>query len=77
MTMWEKIKVEAKARYVVGFLIGTILATAFVLAYFVEYPKGNEVMIAKLETVFEMGFAAFIQHIMKTPDKEKANGNDK
>lgn len=77
MTMWEKIKLEAKARYVVGFLIGTILAAAFVLAYFVEYPKGNEVMIAKLETVFEMGFAAFIQHVMKTPYKEKTNGNDK
>ena len=39
MTMWEKIKAEAKARYVIGFLIGTILSIAFILAFFVFYDK--------------------------------------
>ena len=73
MTMWEKIKAEAKARYVIGFMIGTILAIAFILSFFVEYPKSNEVLIAKLETAFSISFGAFIQHIMKTPDKEKNN----
>lgn len=71
MTMWEKIKAEAKARYIIGFLIGTILAVAFVLSFFVEYPKNNEVLIAKLETAFSISFGAFIQHIMKTPAVEK------
>jgi hypothetical protein len=74
MTMWEKIKSEAKTRYIVGFLVGSILAAAFIISFFVSYPKENEVILAKLETVFEMAFAAFIQHIMKTPDKEKSNG---
>jgi hypothetical protein len=69
--MWEKIKAEAKARYIIGFLIGTILAVAFVLSFFVEYPKNNEVLIAKLETAFSISFGAFIQHIMKTPAVEK------
>jgi hypothetical protein len=69
--MWEKIKAEAKARYIIGFLIGTILAIAFVLSFFVEYPKNNEVLIAKLETAFSISFGAFIQHIMKTPAVEK------
>lgn len=73
MTMWEKIKAEAKARYIIGFLIGTILAVAFILSFFVEYPKNNEVLIAKLETAFSISFGAFIQHIMKTPEKEKIN----
>ena len=73
MTMWEKIKAEAKARYVIGFMIGAILALAFILAFFVEYPKNNEVLIAKLETAFSISFGAFIQHVMKTPDKEKNN----
>lgn len=77
MTMWEKIKAEAKARYIIGFLIGAMLAVAFVLSFFVEYPKSNEVLIAKLETAFSISFGAFIQHVMKTPDKEKTNGNDK
>jgi len=71
MTMWEKIKEEAKIRYVIGFLIGTVLAIAFILSFFVEYPKSNEVLIAKLETAFSIAFGAFIQHSMKTPDKEK------
>lgn len=73
MTMWEKIKAEAKARYIIGFLIGTILAVAFILSFFIEYPKNNEVLIAKLETAFSISFGAFIQHIMKTPEKEKIN----
>lgn len=68
--MIEKLK-ETKIRYVVGFLVGTILAAAFFLSFFVEYPTKNEVILAKLETVFEMAFAAFIQHIMKTPQNEK------
>jgi hypothetical protein len=71
MTMWEKIKEEAKIRYVIGFLIGTVLAIAFILSFFIEYPKSNEVLIAKLETAFSIAFGAFIQHSMKTPDKEK------
>ena len=70
MGIVDKIK-EAKVRYIVGFLIGTILAAAFFISFFVEYPTKNEVILAKLETVFEMAFAAFIQHIMKTPDNEK------
>jgi hypothetical protein len=70
MSVLEKIK-EAKARYVVGFLIGAILAVVFFMSFFVEYPSKNEVILAKLETVFEMAFAAFIQHVMKTPDIEK------
>ena len=71
MTMWEKIKEEAKIRYVIGFLIGTVLAIAFILSFFIEYPKSNEVLIAKLETAFSIAFGAFIQQSMKTPDKEK------
>lgn len=74
--MWEKIKAEAKARYVIGFLIGGILAIAFFMTFFVKYPKENEVLMAKLETVFSVAFGAFIQHVMKTPDKEKANGTN-
>ena len=62
---------ETKFRYLVGFLVGTIMAVAWMLAYFIEIPKGNEIMIAEIRTSFTMAFAAFIGHIMKTPDKEK------
>lgn len=70
MTVTQRIS-EVKTRYIIGFLIGTVLAMAFMLAFFVEYPKSNEVLIAKLETAFSIAFGAFINHVMKTPDKEK------
>ena len=49
MTMWEKIKAEAKARYVIGFMIGTILAIAFILAFFVEcsVPRVNSSFVLR------------------------------
>lgn len=62
---------ETKFRYLIGFLIGGILALAWMLSYFVEIPKSNEVMFAEIRTSFTMAFGAFINHIMKTPDKEK------
>jgi len=68
---------ETKFRYVIGFLVGGILAFAWVLSYFVEIPKANEVTVAEIRSCFAMAFGAFINHIMKTPDKEKTNGNDK
>lgn len=64
---------ELKFRYVVGFLIGTILAIAWMMSYFYEIPKANEVMFAEIRNTFTMAFATFIGHIMKTPDKEKNN----
>ena len=70
MTFTQRIS-EVKTRYIIGFLIGTVLAMAFMLAFFVQYPKSNEVLIAKLETAFSIAFGAFINHVMKTPDKEK------
>lgn len=70
MTMWEKIK-ETKGRFVVGYLVGTTLAIAWFLSYFIEIPKENEVTVAEIRSCFAMAFGAFIQHIMKTPDKEK------
>ena len=77
MTMWEKIKAEAKVRYVIGFLVGTLLAFVMLLSFFKTVPKENEILFSEIKTTFTMAFGAFIQHIMKTPDKEKANGNDK
>ena len=77
MTMWEKIKAEAKVRYVIGFLVGTLLAFVMLLSFFKTVPKENEMLFSEIKTAFTMAFGAFIQHIMKTPDKEKANGNDK
>ena len=74
MTVTQRIS-EVKTRYVIGFLIGTVLAMAFMLAFFVEYPKSNEVLIAKLETAFSIAFGAFINHVMKTPEKEKNTSN--
>ena len=74
MTVTQRIS-EIKTRYIIGFLIGTVLAMAFMLAFFVEYPKSNEVLIAKLETAFSIAFGAFINHVMKTPEKEKNNSN--
>lgn len=74
MTVVQRIS-EVKTRYVIGFLIGTVLALAFMLAFFVQYPKSNEVLIAKLETAFSIAFGAFINHVMKTPDKEKNTNN--
>jgi hypothetical protein len=71
MTTFEKIKTEAKARYIVGFLIGTLLAIVLLLCFFVIVPKENEVIFSEIRTAFTMAFGAFIQHIMKTPDKEK------
>ncbi len=75
MTNFEKLKAEIKMRYVVGLLIGAILSVGYIMAHFVEIPKENEIMVVKVLTVFEMGFAAFIQHIMKTPEKEKNLNN--
>jgi hypothetical protein len=57
----------------IGFLIGGILALAWMLSYFVEIPDNNEVMFAEIRTTFTMAFGAFINHIMKTPEKEKVN----
>ncbi len=62
---------EMRFRYVIGFLVGTVLAFAWILSYFVEIPKANEVTIAEIRSCFAMAFGAFIQHVMKTPDKEK------
>jgi len=70
MSVIQKIS-EVKIRFVIGFLVGTVLAVAFMLSFFVEYPKSNEVLIAKLETAFSIAFGAFIQMTFKTPDKEK------
>jgi hypothetical protein len=67
---------ETKFRYLIGFLIGGILAVAWMLSYFVEIPKSNEVMFAEIRTSFTMAFGAFINHIMKTPEKEKRNENN-
>jgi hypothetical protein len=71
MTTFEKIKTEAKARYIVGFLIGTLLAIVLLMSFFVIVPKENEVIFSEIRTAFTMAFGAFIQHIMKTPEKEK------
>lgn len=62
---------ETKARYLVGFLVGTLLAFVLVLSFFVVVPKENEILFSEIRTAFTMAFGAFIQHIMKTPDKEK------
>jgi hypothetical protein len=75
MTTFEKIKAEAKARYIVGFLIGTLLAIVLLLCFFVIVPKENEVIFSEIRTAFTMAFGAFIQHIMKTPEKEKNTNN--
>jgi succinate-acetate transporter protein len=69
--MWEKIKQDAKARYVIGFLIGFALFTPMMLLMWVELPKGNETTFATLSGGFLMAWGAFINHVMKTPDKEK------
>jgi len=71
MTTFEKLKAEIKIRYVIGFLIGTTLATIWVLSYFVIFPKENELTIAEIRSVFAMAFGAFINHVMKTPENEK------
>ena len=62
---------ETKFRYLIGFLVGGILALAWLLSYFIEIPEVNEVSIAEIRSCFTMAFGAFINHIMKTPDKEK------
>jgi hypothetical protein len=75
MTTFEKIKAEAKARYIVGFLIGTLLAIVLLLCFFVVVPKENEVIFSEIRTAFTMAFGAFIQHVMKTPYQEKNINN--
>ena len=77
MTAFDRIKAEVKIRYVIGFLIGTTLALVWVLSYFIILPKQNEITIAEIRSVFAMAFGAFINHIMKTPENEKMNSNDK
>ena len=74
MTILDKLK-EAKGRFIIGALIGTTLAVAWFLSYFIEIPKGNEVTVAEIRSCFAMAFGAFINHIMKTPDKEKTITN--
>ena len=76
MTTFEKIKAEAKARYIIGFLIGTLLAGVLILCFFIIVPKENEVIFSEIRTAFTMAFGAFINHIMKTPEKEKRNENN-
>jgi hypothetical protein len=58
---------EAKFRYIVGFLVGSILAIVLILCFFVVIPEENEVTVAEIRTCFAMAFGAFIQHVMKTP----------
>ena len=62
---------EMRFRFVIGFLIGTILSIVLIMSFFIEVPKGNEVLFAEIRTCFTMAFGAFIQHVMKTPEKEK------
>lgn len=77
MTTFERLKAEVKIRYVIGFLVGTTLAIVWILSYFVVFPKQNELTIAEIRSCFAMAFGAFINHVMKTPEKEKINTNEK
>jgi len=70
MSFLDKIK-EAKARYIIGALIGAALFLPQILLMFIAIPKGNETLFASLISTFSTGFGAFVNHIMKTPENEK------
>jgi hypothetical protein len=73
MTMWEKIKAEAKAKWVIGFLVGAVLSALTGMLFYIPIPKGNETQFATLSGALIMAWGAFINHVMKTTDKEKLN----
>lgn len=70
MSFFDKIK-EAKARYIIGGLIGSALFLPQIMLMFIPIPKGNETLFASLISTFATGFGAFVNHVMKTPDNEK------
>ncbi len=65
-----------KFRYFFAMLLGTSCYGIMILLFNIEIPDKNRDAAMIVIGVFCSGLSASIQHIMKTTEKEKANGTN-